>query len=147
MRSVKTLIEDCVAMCGTQKALALKLNSTQQDVHKWMTGKRAVSPATVGQLCDLLGLDGDEARRLAAEAVIATAKPEKQGVLRRAFFVSASGQLSGEVLDESNGEKQTAALRVATVVIESAMSLHSASATRATACGLARTGLVRCTTL
>lgn len=115
-------------MCGTQKALAEKLGSTQQDVHKWLTGKRTVSPVTVGQLCDLLGLDGEEARRLAAEAVIATAKPEKQGVLRRAFFVSAGGVLCGEMLNSSNGELQTEARLVANAAIEVAKVLHSASA-------------------
>ena len=141
MRSVKTLIEDCVALCGTQKALAVKLGSTQQDVHKWLTGKRPVSPATVGQLCDLLHLDGEEARRLAAEAVIATAKPEKQGVLRRAFFVSASGALCGELLNGSNGELQTKALLVATAAIEGARVLRCASADHATGSALSRVNL------
>ncbi len=49
-------------------------------------GKRPISPQTVGLLCDVLELDGAEAQRLAAEAIITCAKQERRGVLRRAFF-------------------------------------------------------------
>lgn len=125
MRTVKTLIAECVKMCGTQSALAKMIGSTQQDVHKWTTGKRPISPATVGHLCDLLGLDGEEARRLAAEAVIEAARPEKQGVLRRAFFVSGNGGLCGAGLLDTNDELVTKALLVVTAAIEVAMRRES----------------------
>lgn len=147
MRTVQTLIEDCLALCGSQHALAVKLGSTQQDVHKWLTGKRPVSPVTVGQLCDLIHLDGDEARRLAAEAVIATAKPEKQGVLRRAFFVLGSGALCGELLNESTGGQQTKARLAAAAAIEMAKMLHCASAGHATGSALSRVNLEGSATL
>lgn len=136
MRTVKTLIAECVAMCGTQTALAKMMDSTQQDVHKWTTGKRPISPATVGQLCDLLGLDGEEARRLAAEAVIASAKPEKQGVLRRAFFVSESGTVCGAKLLDANDESVTAALLVVIAAIDAAKSTARASGRQMELCHL-----------
>ena len=122
MRTAQTLLDECVILCGSQAALGSRLGSTQQDVHKWSTGKRPISPATVGQLCDLLKLDGVEAQRLAAEAVIATAKPEKQGVLRRAFFaLSATGVAYGEALMTVTGDSVTTGLQVASASIEATM--------------------------
>lgn len=86
MRTVQTLIDECVEMCGGQSALARALGIKPNDVSVMQRGKRPISPATVGLLCDVLKLPGEEASRLAVLAVIQNAKPEKQGVLRRAFF-------------------------------------------------------------
>ena len=86
MRNVKTLIDECITKCGSQKALAEKIGIEQPDIQRMASGKRPVSPVTVGLLCDVLELPGSEASRLAVLAIIETAKPEKRGVLRRAFF-------------------------------------------------------------
>lgn len=88
MRTVQTLIDECVLLCGGQSALARKLGIHQPEVSAMQRGARPVSGATVGMLCDLLELDGEESRRLLALAIVGAAPPEKQGVLRRAFFVS-----------------------------------------------------------
>jgi len=55
------------------------------DISQMKAGNRAISPLTVGLLRDVLELEGEEARRLAVEAIVATAKPNRAGVLRRAF--------------------------------------------------------------
>lgn len=86
MRTVEALLAEAVRKCGGYASLAAKIGDNTSNVHNMATGKRSISPATVGLLCDVLELDGEEARRLAAEAVIANAKGEKAGVLRRAFF-------------------------------------------------------------
>ena len=82
---MKTLIDNCVDLCGTQRRLAETLNIQQQDVHEMCAGKRVISPTTVGLLCDVLGVSSANARRLAITAIIANAKPEKQATLIRAF--------------------------------------------------------------
>ena len=123
MHSIKTLLDHCVTLCGSQRALAERIGSTQQDVHKWTTGKRPLSPATVGQLCDLLQLEGNDAQRLAAEAIINNAKPEKQGVLRRAFFAPLDdGRPTAETSNEETAESTTSAPQVENVGIDAAES-------------------------
>lgn len=121
-RTVQTLIDEAVISCSGQSGLARSLGITPGDVNSMVRGKRTITPATVGQLCDLLGLDGEEARRLAAEAVIAAAKPEKQGVLRRAFFaLSATGAGSGAVAMITNDAFVTTARRAVSAAIKSTM--------------------------
>lgn len=136
MRTVKTLIDECRELCSSDAALARRLDVSGNHPHEWRTGKRPISPATVGQLCDVLGLDGEEARRLAAEAVIASAKPEKQGVLRRAFFVSESGAMCGARLLDANDESVTAALLVVIAAIDAAKSTSRASGQQMELCHL-----------
>lgn len=88
MRSVQTLIAEASAIVGSQAELARRLRVTPQRVHEWKTGARPMTPELVGQLADVIGLAGDEARRLAALAVIE--HPKNAGLrqtLRRAFFV------------------------------------------------------------
>lgn len=122
MRTIQTLLAECVTMCGSQSALARQLGMEPTDVNVMSNGKRPISAATVGLLCDLLALEGVEAQRLAAEAVIASAKPEKQGVLRRAFFAaSATGAALGAGLMTASGDCGITALRVANAVIKSTM--------------------------
>lgn len=88
MRTLKTLIDEAAALCYGQSALARKLGVHPNVVHEWKVGKRAVTPETVAELCDLLELDGEEARRLAAVAVAENPKnARKAHVIRRAFFV------------------------------------------------------------
>jgi transcriptional regulator with XRE-family HTH domain len=89
MRTVKALLDEALAACGgSQSELARRIHMHRQDVHQLVNGDRSISPVTVGYLCDLLEIEGDEARRLLALAVVESAKdPERAGVLRRAFFV------------------------------------------------------------
>lgn len=97
MRTVLSLIDEAREKCGSDAALARQLGVAGHHPCEWRNGDRSVSPMTVGLLCDVLELDGDEARRLGAMAIIATAKPEKRGVLRRSFFgLSESGAACGE---------------------------------------------------
>lgn len=122
MRTVQTLIDECVKLCGSQTALASRIGAKQQEVTRWATGKRPLSPATVGLLCDVLRLDGAEAQRLAAEATISTAAPEKQGVLRRAFFAaSGTGVACGVALLTASDVCVTTGQRVASAVIKLTM--------------------------
>lgn len=86
MRTLQTLLDEAVNKCAGPADLARKIGVHRSEISEMTSGRRPVSPAMVGLLCDVLELDGLEAQRLAAEATIATAKPEKQGVLRRAFF-------------------------------------------------------------
>lgn len=97
MRSVHSLIDEASEKCGSDAKLARALSVAGHHPNEWRSGVRPVSPMTVGLLCDVLELDGEEARRLGALAIIATAKPEKRGVLRRSFFgLLDSGAGSGE---------------------------------------------------
>jgi hypothetical protein len=69
----------------------------------------------VGMLCDVLEIDGAEAQRLAVEAIIATAKEEKRGILRRAFFaLSATGVSSGVATTTGVDATMTAANKLGT---------------------------------
>lgn len=86
MHTLKTLIANCITLCGGHTQLAQRIGVHRPEISALALGTRPISPVTVGQLCDLLTLDGIDAQRLAVEAVIASAKPEKQVVLRRAFF-------------------------------------------------------------
>lgn len=75
-------------MCKGQSALARRLNVHPNVVHEWKVRKRAITPETVAELCEVLHLDGEEARRLAALAVVENPKnAAKAQLLRRAFFV------------------------------------------------------------
>lgn len=96
MRTVETLIDECIEKCKGQAKLARLMEISPQALSAMKLGTMPVSPATVGLLCDVMELEGEEARRLAVLAIVANAKPEKRGVLRRAFFVCwAAGATCG----------------------------------------------------
>lgn len=98
MRTVKTLLDECITFCGSQSALSRRLGITPGDVNDMAKGRRPISPTCVGLLCDLLELDGTEAQRLAAEAIVNCAKEKQRGTLRRAFFAcSVTGAICGAV--------------------------------------------------
>lgn len=86
MRTLETLLDEAVKKCTGAAELARRIGLHRSEISELKAGRRAFSPATVALLCDVLELEGTEAQRLAAEAVIAAAKGEKAGVLRRAFF-------------------------------------------------------------
>lgn len=90
MRTVQSLIDEAIDLCkGNQSELARRIGMKPQDIQAMHAGRRPVSPETVGLLCDVLQLDGEEARRLAVEAIVGNPKnAEKAQVLRRAFFVA-----------------------------------------------------------
>ena len=84
--SVKTLIDRCIAHAGSMTALAQILGMTQPDLSNMASGKRTISPSTVGLMCNVLDLGAEEARRLAAHAIVDNAKKDKVDALKRAFF-------------------------------------------------------------
>lgn len=87
MRTLQTLIDEAVRKCTTSAELARRIGVHRSEITELQSGRRQISPVTVGLLADVLELDGEEARRLAVLAIVAGAKGEKAGVLRRAFFV------------------------------------------------------------
>jgi hypothetical protein len=89
MRTVQTLIDEAAAKCGTYSALADRLGIARSVVSEWRSHERAVSPEAIAQLCDVLELPGEEARRLLAVSILENPKNKaKASVIRRAFFVS-----------------------------------------------------------
>jgi len=87
MRTVKSLIDEAAEMCGGQAKLAARIGVDRARVTHWQTGAEPISPESVGLLCDVLGVPSEEARRLAALAVLERAKPARKEALRRAFFL------------------------------------------------------------
>lgn len=89
MRSVATLIDEAASKVGGDRRLADRTGLHPSEISDMRRGQKPLSPERVGLLCDVLELDGEEARRLLAEAVVLNAKsPTRKEVLRRAFFVS-----------------------------------------------------------
>ena len=89
MRSVLSLLDEASKLCGSDAKLARRIGVPGHHPNEWRAGKRHISPVTVGLLADVMQLDGEEARRLAAEAIVSNPKnAERREVLRRAFFVS-----------------------------------------------------------
>lgn len=88
MRTVKQLIDEAATLCSSDAALARRIGKSRSQIADMRAGREPVTPETVGLLADVVGLDGEEARRLAALAVCENPKnAERAGVLRRAFFV------------------------------------------------------------
>jgi hypothetical protein len=81
----------------SDRQLAERMGVYPCDLTQMRKGKRAVSPAVVGALCDMLELDGPEAREWLARCVIEQAPPEKQEVMRRGFFVYSAASTSAIV--------------------------------------------------
>jgi hypothetical protein len=110
MRSVQTLIDEAIKHAGGRTALARKLSElgppvSPQRVTNWANGHEYVSPETVGQLCDLLQIEGDEARRLLAVSIVQNPKNAKRAtVLRRAFFVSWVYGIGVALMHPSNAD-------------------------------------------
>lgn len=99
MRTVLSLLDEARDLCGNDAKLAKTLGVSLHHPNEWRNGKRTITPTTVGFLCNVVGIEGPEAVRLATDAVIASAKPEKQGVLRRVFLHSlGTGATCGAVL-------------------------------------------------
>jgi hypothetical protein len=95
VKQAKTLIDRARTMVQSDRELAAALDIYPQELALMKSGKRPLSPTHVGMLCDLLKLNGDEAREWLAIAVCENAKDEKQGVLRRAFFVYSALLIAG----------------------------------------------------
>lgn len=89
MRTVETLIDEASAFCGSDRKLCERTGIHPTQLSNMRAGRIPITPERVGLLCDVLELDGEEARRLLALAVVASAKDKSRAeVLRRAFFVS-----------------------------------------------------------
>jgi len=111
MRTLETLIDEAANVCGSYAALARRIGTTPQRVDEWKHGKRAMTPESVADLCNVAQVDGDEACRLAALAVIENPKnASRKEALRRAFFVCwALGAVL--VSHDSNATKISAGYR------------------------------------
>lgn len=91
MRTVQTLIDEAINLCGSAAELARRIDVDRAEVTKWSNGDATITAETVALLCDVLELSGEETRRLAAEAIVANPKNAKRReALRRAFFVSGA---------------------------------------------------------
>lgn len=89
MRTVQILIDEAANLCRTDAELARRLGKTRSQIADMRSGRDPVSPETVALLCDLVQLPGEEARRLAAIAIVeAPRNAARKEALRRAFFVS-----------------------------------------------------------
>lgn len=86
MRTVETLIDEACAKCGTDRRVCELVGLKPQQISSMRAGRIPISPQTVGLLCEVLELQPDEAQRLAAEAIVRNAKPERRATLMRAFF-------------------------------------------------------------
>lgn len=87
MRTVFSLIDEASQVCGSDRKLCLRTGLKPPQLSDMRAGRAPISPQTVGLLCDVLELLGEESRRLAAEAVVHNAIPARKEALRRAFFV------------------------------------------------------------
>lgn len=111
------LIDDAARQVGGYAALARAIGVAQPKIPQMRAGKRAVTPETIGLLCDIAGRDGEECRKLAALAVVTNPKnKEKRNRLWRAFFGSmAAGAVLGPGLSTptySPGNVQTTMYRL-----------------------------------
>jgi len=89
MRTVQTLIDEAAEKCGGYTKLAERVGVSRQRISDFRHGRATVSPETLGALCDVAELDGEEARRLLAVLIVSNPKNQSRAeVLRRAFFVS-----------------------------------------------------------
>lgn len=89
MERLKTLIDDAANLCGSDAELGRRIGKTRSQIADMRSGRHPISPETVALLADVVQISGEEARELAALAVIGNPKnADRQGVLRRAFFGS-----------------------------------------------------------
>lgn len=112
MKHVKELVDLCVKKCSSEAELARRIGVHYQVINDMRHGRRAISPETVGLLCDVLELSGDEAREWLAISVIENPKNSSRAeVLRKAFFALWVGGVAlGAVLPtESKAKSQEGA--------------------------------------
>ncbi len=67
MKQVELLLDKASKMCGSDKALAQRLNITPPDVCQMRSGKRTITPETAAELADIARVDPFQAL---ADAVI-----------------------------------------------------------------------------
>lgn len=110
MKHVKELVDLCVKKCSSEAELARRIGVHYQVINDMRHGRRAISPETVGLLCDVLELSGDEAREWLAISVIENPKNSSRAeVLRRAFFALwVAGVALGAVLPTESKAKSQA---------------------------------------
>lgn len=87
MESPKQVLDAAVEKCKGPAELARRIGVGRSRIADMQAGRDAISPETLGLLCNVLELDGDEARRLLAMLVIEAPKNAgKRAALQRAFF-------------------------------------------------------------
>ncbi len=76
---VETLIDKATAVCGTQYAVAKRLNESQSNLSKMARGLREVSPRVAARLAAIVGQDPRDAA--CAALVDGEPDPEKRAEL------------------------------------------------------------------
>ncbi len=87
MTTLETLIDEASDVCGSDRALCAKTGLFPSQLSDMRAGRLPLTAERVGLLVSVLDIDGETARRLAAEAIVQEAKPARKEALRRAFFV------------------------------------------------------------
>lgn len=87
MQTTRSLIDRARELVHSDAELARAIGESPQNLAGIKAGRRKLSDAHVAALCDLLHLPGEEAQLwLAIAATEREPDPDKQSLLRRAFF-------------------------------------------------------------
>lgn len=84
MRPLKEVIDEAAKLCGGQNALADRLGISKGYMSKIASGKQQISPEKAALLAEVV--PEEDARDLAAQAMIEQAKGEEAERLKRVFF-------------------------------------------------------------
>lgn len=80
-------IDKAAKVCGSDRALARAMGVPEHHPHEWKTGKRPMSGESAALMADVLELDGEDARRLVAIAIVENPKNASRAErLKRALF-------------------------------------------------------------
>lgn len=128
MRTVKSLLDEAAQVCKSDAELARRLHKSRSQIADMRSGRHTISPETVGLLADLLELPGEEARRLAALAVVENPKNRAHvEALRRGFFVCLA---LGAVTGVTTGEAVASATHFTVYTLCAVLALASCCALR-----------------
>jgi len=91
--TLETLIDKCAEICGTQRALAVRLGVKPPRLNDWKAHRLPAPVEVVAALAEMAQISGEEARRVLADAECRNPKhTDRAEALRRAFFgVLAAG--------------------------------------------------------
>jgi hypothetical protein len=128
MRTVKTLLDEAAAACGGYAALGRRIDKTGPQLSDMKAGREPITPETVGLLADVLELPAEEARRLAALAVVENPKNRRHvEALRRGFFVCLA---LGAVTSVTTGEAMAHATHFTVYTLCAVLAVASCCALR-----------------
>lgn len=101
----ESLIDKASRICGSDAALARKLDTSRTTVNKLRAGSMKISPETAALLAEIVGSDP---YRAAAEAMIAGQKdPKKAERLTKAFhFATIAGVVTTLLFSSTNADER-----------------------------------------